>query len=136
MDSQPAAYRVLIADDAPEVCEALRYALEDEVDLVVVGEVGNGIEAIDHAAALAPDVVILDIELPGLDGYAVARSLKASPHPPMVIFLTMHNDALSRRLAAEAGGDAFAAKSAGWPALMAELRRVIADPPPEHSAPP
>jgi DNA-binding NarL/FixJ family response regulator len=136
MDSQPAAYRLLIADDAPEVCEALRYALEGEGDLVVVGEASNGIEAIEHVAALAPDVVILDIELPRLDGYAVARSLKTSPHPPVVIFLTMHSDALSRQRAAESGGDGFAAKGAGWPALIAEIRRVLAGRAPERLAPP
>jgi CheY-like chemotaxis protein len=71
-------YRVLITDDAREVRKALRYALGDEVELVVVGGAGAGDEALYCVTKLAPDIVILAIELPGLDGYAAARSLKAS----------------------------------------------------------
>jgi DNA-binding NarL/FixJ family response regulator len=126
MESAPVSYRVLIVDDVPEVREALRWALENEQDLIVVGEAGTGVEALTCGVELAPDVVILDIELPGLDGYAVTRALKASVHPPVIIFLTIHSDLLSRRRAAEAGSDGFAEKSAGWPALIAEVRRALA----------
>jgi DNA-binding NarL/FixJ family response regulator len=126
MESAPVSYRVLIVDDVPEVREALRWALEDEQDLIVVGEAGTGVEALTCGVELAPDVVILDIELPGLDGYAVTRALKASAHPPVIVFLTIHSDLLSRRRAAEAGSDGFAEKGAGWPALIAEVRRALA----------
>jgi CheY-like chemotaxis protein len=78
----PLPYRVLIVDDVPAVREALRWALENEPDLVVVGEAGTGADALTCATTLAPDLVILDIELPTLDGYAVTRVLKASAHPP------------------------------------------------------
>jgi DNA-binding NarL/FixJ family response regulator len=122
MKSPSACYRLLLVDDAPEVREALRYALEDEADLVVIGEAGDGLEAIARAAALAPDAVILDIELPRLDGYAVARSLKRSAAPPVIVFLSVHS--------AAAGGDGFAEKGAGWPTLLAELRRALAGRPP------
>jgi DNA-binding NarL/FixJ family response regulator len=135
MESPPARYRVLIVDDAPEVREALRYALEDEGDLVVVGGAGSGDEALDRVTTLAPDIVILDIELPGLDGYAVAHSLKASTHAPIVVFLTVHSDAASRRRAAEAGGDGFVDKAAGWSTLMAEVRRALASRPPGGGGP-
>jgi DNA-binding NarL/FixJ family response regulator len=135
MEGPPVRYRVLIVDDAPEVREALRYALEDEVDLVVVGGAGAGDEALDRVTELAPDVVLLDIELPGLDGYAVARSLKASIPPPVVVFLTVHSDAVSRRRAAEAGGDGFVDKASGWSTLMAEVRRTLASRPPGGGAP-
>jgi CheY-like chemotaxis protein len=74
-------------------------------------------------------VVILDVELPTLDGYAVTRALKASAHPPVIVFLTVHSGLQSRRRAAEAGGDGFAEKGAGWPALIAELRRALASRP-------
>jgi DNA-binding NarL/FixJ family response regulator len=119
-------YRVLIVDDIPEVREALRWVLENEVDLEVVEEAATGVEALTSATALAPDVVILDIELPALDGYAVARTLKASAHPAVVVFLTMHSDPLSRQRALEAGSDGFAEKGEGWPALIAEIRRALA----------
>jgi DNA-binding NarL/FixJ family response regulator len=118
-------YRVLLVDDAPEVREALRWALENESDLVVVGEAGTGADAITCAMSLTPDVVILDIELPAPDGYAVTRAVKALVHPPVIVFLTVHSDPLARRWAAEAGGDGFAEKEAGWPALIAEVRRAL-----------
>jgi DNA-binding NarL/FixJ family response regulator len=135
MESQHRRYRVLIVDDVPEVREALRWALENEADLVVVGEAGDGVEALDRAAALAPDVVILDIELPRLDGYAVTRALRAAAHPPVVVFLSVHTDPLSRRRGVEAGGSGFAEKGVGWPAFIAEVRRALAERPPTSPAP-
>jgi DNA-binding NarL/FixJ family response regulator len=134
MASEIPLYRVLIVDDMPAVREALHYALEDERDLAVVGEAGDGVEAIQRAAELAPDVVILDIELPGLNGFAVTRALKAGAHPPVVVFLTVHSDLVSRQRGAEAGGDGFAEKAAGWPALIAEVHRVVEGRPPARSA--
>ena len=62
-------YRVLLVDDVPEVREALRWALETESDLVVVGEAGTGADALTCAMSLTPDIVILDIELPALSFY-------------------------------------------------------------------
>jgi DNA-binding NarL/FixJ family response regulator len=118
--------RILIVDDAPAVREALRWALEDEEDLAVVGEAGDGNEAVARAAALAPDVVILDIALPGQDGYAVARSLKALSPPPLVIFLTVHCDPIFRQQGLAAGGDGFAEKASGWPSLITLVRRSLA----------
>lgn len=123
---QPSAYRVLIVDDAPAVRESLRWAFDDTPDLIVVGEAGDGIEAIDRAYELEPDVVILDIELPRLDGYAVARWLKHSARPPVVVFLTIHSDSISRRRGAEAGGDGFAEKGIGWSALIGQIRQALA----------
>jgi DNA-binding NarL/FixJ family response regulator len=118
-------YRVLLVDDVPEVREASQWALETELDLVVVGEAGTGADALTCAMSLTPDIVILDIELPALDGYAVTRSVKGLGHPPIIVFLTVHSDPLSRRWAAEAGGDGFAEKEAGWPALITEVRPTL-----------
>ena len=118
-------YRILLVDDAPEVCEALRWALENESDLLVVGEASDGIEAITRAATLTPDVVILDIELPGRDGYGVAQALKAAPQPPVVIFLTVHGDHASRVRGIAAGGDGFVEKGIGWAALITSIRGLV-----------
>ncbi len=126
MNSPTAPYRVLIVDDVPSVREALRWALEAEKDLLVVGEAGDGQEAINFALELDPDAVLLDIELPGLDGYAVARSIKALPRPPIIIFLTVHTDPFARLQGAAAGSDGYVEKSAGWPALIAQLRFLLA----------
>jgi DNA-binding NarL/FixJ family response regulator len=118
-------YRVLIVDDAPPVREALRWALEAEPELEVVGEAGSGRAALEGALALAPDVVILDVGLPDVDGFTVARTLKASATSPLVIFLTIYCDPLSRARAAEVGGDAFVEKGSGWPALIAQVRQAL-----------
>ena len=125
MDSLPVACRILIVDDAPAVREALRWALEDAPDFQVIGEAANGAEATGRAVELQPDVVLLDIEMPGNDGYAVTRILKALPDPPLVVFLSVHSDAVSRRRGLEAGGDGFIEKGIGWPALLAQIRQAI-----------
>src|SRR5687767_13805034 len=98
MASDPTSpYRVLIVDDVPEVREALRWALENESDLMVVAEAATGVEVLTCVTAFTPDVVTLDIGPPPLDGFAVTHTLKASARPPVVVFLTVHSDPLSRQ---------------------------------------
>lgn len=121
----PAPYRVLIADDAPTVREALRWVLENEPDFTVVGEASDGVEALDRALALRPDVVILDIEMPRMGGATVTRMIKACPSPPIVIVLTVHGELDIRRQAAEAGSDGFVEKSHGWLELIKKIRYAL-----------
>jgi DNA-binding NarL/FixJ family response regulator len=117
--------RILVVDDAPVVCEALRYVIEDTPDLEMVGEAGEGFEAVESAASLDPDVVILDIHLPDVDGYAVARELKSMPNPPLIVFLTVDGDPETQQRALEAGADAFVAKAQGWEVLLAKIRAAL-----------
>jgi DNA-binding NarL/FixJ family response regulator len=124
METKP--YTVLIVDDVPVVREALRWIIEDEADLTVIGEAGDGSEAVHLAAELLPEVVILDVELPGQDGYTVARQLKGMPQPPVIVFLTVHADLLSRQRAFEAGADAFAEKGRGWLSLIDQIHLALA----------
>lgn len=125
MSEKQRPFRVLIVDNSPVVREALRWALEETGDTVVVGEVSDGTTAIAQAQRLQPDLVLLDSELSTTDGYALARSLKHLPHPPRVIFLSVHGDLASRQQAEEAGGDAFVEKSTGWPPLIRQIRRLF-----------
>jgi DNA-binding NarL/FixJ family response regulator len=133
MESHQSSYRLLLVDDVPAVREALRWALEETIDLAVVGEAGDGMEALDRARELTPDAVVLDIELPWLDGYAVARALKSLDPPPVVVFLSMHGDPASVRRSVEAGGDGFVEKGRGLGPLIAELRRLLTDRPAAHA---
>jgi DNA-binding NarL/FixJ family response regulator len=127
MPTPSAPYTVLLVDDVPSVRESLRLLLQFEDDLAVIGEAGDGPAALRLAGERSPDLVILDIELPGLDGYAVTRSLKRLPRPPLVILLSVHGDRLSRQRGIEAGSDGFIEKGADWPATVAHIRRALAD---------
>lgn len=120
-------YRILIVDDAAAVRESLSWLLVDEPGLVVVGDAANGSDAMRLARALNPDLVILDIELPDTDGFALTRQLKALPHPPLVVLLSVHSDDRSRRRGVQAGCDAFVEKGLGWPGLLAVLQNVLTE---------
>jgi DNA-binding NarL/FixJ family response regulator len=122
MNDSNSRYRVLVVDDAPIVCEALHYVLEDTPDLEMVGAAIDGLEALVCAMILEPDVVVLDIHMPGIDGYAVARELKSMPTQPVIIFLTVDDDLETQRRAMEAGGDSIVTKAQGWDALLAQIR--------------
>ena len=123
--TMPTPYRILIVDDAPTVREGLRWLLDNEPDLEVVGEACDGLEALEETMALLPDVIILDIDMPVMDGFEVARAIKAALDPPLILFVTVHGDNDCRERARAAGGDGFAEKGKGWPELIAELRTLL-----------
>jgi two-component system response regulator AlgR len=93
-DQIPAAdaIRVLIVDDEPPARERLGRMLADVPGMAVVGEAGNGADALAAAVRLAPDVVLLDIRMPGMDGIEAARHLNALEDPPAVVFVTAHDE--------------------------------------------
>jgi DNA-binding NarL/FixJ family response regulator len=86
------AIRVLLVDDQALFREGLATLLSLQPDVEVVGEAGNGREALDAAAALRPDVVLMDLRMPVLDGVAATRDLKTSANPARVIVLTTFDD--------------------------------------------
>jgi len=84
--------RVLLADDHPLIREALRNTLERALDIVIVGEADDGAKAVELALQLVPDVVIMDIMMPKLNGLEAMRQIKAT-HPNIaVLVLTIHGD--------------------------------------------
>jgi CheY-like chemotaxis protein len=107
------------------VRESLGWLLIDEPGMTVAGAAANGAEALQQAAHLSPDLVILDIELPDIDGFSVTRQLKALPRPPLVVLLSIHSDELSRQRGAQAGCDAFVEKGLGWPGLLSVLQEIL-----------
>jgi DNA-binding NarL/FixJ family response regulator len=95
--------RVLVVDDHPIVRQGLVGVLSDEEDLEVVGEAGSGREAIGLAARLRPDVVLLDLEMPEIDGVAAIPQLKAA-HPSVEILVFTAYNTDERVLGAIRGG--------------------------------
>jgi two-component system response regulator AlgR len=80
--------RVLIADDEPPARERLRSLLAEQGGCEVVAECGSGDEAVRAAATLRPDVVLLDVRMPGMDGLEAARHMALLPEPPSIVFVT------------------------------------------------
>jgi two-component system response regulator AlgR len=84
--------KVLIVDDEPPARERLRSLLAEIPDMEVVGEATNGPQSLERTHSLAPDVVLLDVRMPGMDGIEVARHLNALEEPPAVIFTTAFDE--------------------------------------------
>jgi DNA-binding NarL/FixJ family response regulator len=118
-----APVRVLIVDDHPMVRAGLRSMLEP-AGIEVVGEAGTGEDALRAAAASQPEVVLLDLELPDLDGLAVLQRLKALAREMAVLVITMHDDPALVRRAVEAGASGYVLKGVGRRELLAALEAV------------
>ena len=117
--------RVLLAEDQAMVRGALSALLSREKDVEVVAEVGRGDEVVQTAMLTQPDVALLDIEMPGLDGLAAARALhNALPSCRSVILTTFGRSGYLRR-AMESGAVGFLLKDAPASALASALRRVM-----------
>jgi len=84
--------RVLIVDDEPPARERLRSMLVEFGDFDVAGEAGNGEQALNQVDKLVPDIVLLDVRMPGIDGIEVARQLATMAEPPAVIFTTAFDE--------------------------------------------
>ena len=121
------AVRILIVDDAPAVRESLRWLLEDEPGLTVIGEAPTGSQALQMAVNLTPDLVILDVELPDIDGFAVTSQLKAQPNPSVVVLLSIHNSVKYQKRGRDAGCDAYVGKESGWVGLLSVLQTIMKD---------
>jgi DNA-binding NarL/FixJ family response regulator len=119
-----AKVRVLIADDHPVVRQGLQVLLSLQEDVEVVGEAADGDEAVGLAAALTPDVILLDLKLPGLDGLGVLADLRERGLPTRVLVLTSVTDPASVTLAMRAGAAGFLYKDVDPDALVRALRLV------------
>jgi two-component system, NarL family, response regulator DesR len=117
--------RLLLADDEDLVREALATLLELEPDFVVVAQAGDGTRAVALAAEHAPDLVVLDLEMPGLDGVAATEAILARRNVPVVL-LTRHARPGVLRRALAAGARAFVPKTTPADRLARILRDVHA----------
>ncbi|MFE5770171.1 response regulator [Streptomyces sp. NPDC056485] len=124
-----AGVRVLLADDQPLVRSGLRVLMADTPDLEVVGEAANGAEAVRLAAELAPDVVVMDIRMPEMDGIEATRRLTAAEGPgggARVLILTTFDEDEHVYGALRAGASGFAVKDMALDDILAAVRVVAA----------
>ncbi|HXG41465.1 MAG TPA: response regulator transcription factor [Dehalococcoidia bacterium] len=114
--------KVLLADDHAVVRSGLRALLAAEPDLKVVGEAASGREAVEKAETLRPDVVVMDISMPDMDGLEATRLLRERGVPAQVVILTVHGDDEYLFRALEAGASGYVVKSASDTDLLQAIR--------------
>ena len=117
---------VLLVDDHSLVRRGFRRMLEDESDMEVVGEAGNGEESIKLAKQLHPQVVVMDCALPGMNGLEATRQIMEESPDTAVLMLSMHSESTWVRQAIEAGAKGYVLKNAMDLELGAAIREVAA----------
>jgi DNA-binding NarL/FixJ family response regulator len=114
--------RVLLVDDNQDFLKAAKCFLRVVPGLELVGEATSGEQAVELSTALHPDLVLMDIEMPGMNGLAATLRIKQQPNAPKVIIVTLHTHSAFRALANEAGADGLLQKEH----LVVELPRLLA----------
>lgn len=118
------ATRVIIADDHPLMRQGIRLALSGQPKLSIVGEAADGVEALSLAAALNPDVLVLDLDMPKRDGFSVIRELNRLGSKTGVIILTLHTGADLIAAALDLGVRGYIIKSSAVIEVLEAVRRV------------
>jgi DNA-binding NarL/FixJ family response regulator len=117
--------RIMIVDDGPEVRQVIRAVLEARTDYEICGEASNGAEAIEKALVLKPDLLLLDVAMPMLNGVEVASVLAGSmPQMPIVLY-TMYNELLGLSLANAVGAKAVISKADGISKLIECVQNLL-----------
>ena len=116
--------RVLIADDSRAIRDGLSSLIDAQSDFFVVGTAGDGIEAVEKAKDLRPDVVIMDAQMPRMDGVKATRKLKQDFPTIGILFLSTFSDYIEA--GQTAGCDGYLTKDCDPKQLYAEVRRIVA----------
>ena len=119
--------RILLADDHAVLRAGLRALLSAEPDMAVVGEAGDGQETVRQAALLRPDVIVMDIAMPGGGGLQATRTIRAQGLPSKVLILTMHAEEQYLLPVIEAGGSGYVLKTGADSELIEAIRIVYRD---------
>jgi DNA-binding NarL/FixJ family response regulator len=117
---------ILLVDDNPAIRMALRKFLEGHTEYQVCGEASDGLDAIEKAAVLHPDLVVLDLSMPRMDGLEAARELKQRMPQMHLILFTMHAAATNQNEVVEAGFDAVISKTEGLQTLIDKVQTLLA----------
>jgi DNA-binding NarL/FixJ family response regulator len=118
--------RLIIADDHPIFRQGLRQVIEREPQLKVIGEAGDGQTALERIAALRPEIVILDIDMPRMDGFSVARALLKQQLAVEIIFLTIHSEEEFFTEALALGAKGYVLKDSAVTDIVSSIRAVMA----------
>jgi len=118
--------RVVLADDQPLVRAGLRVLIADTRDIEVVGEAGTGAQAVQQVREVRPDVVVMDIRMPGMDGIEATRMITADEHATRVVVLTTFDDDDYVYAALRAGASGFLVKDMALDDILAAIRVIAA----------
>ncbi|HEX4721478.1 MAG TPA: response regulator transcription factor [Pseudonocardiaceae bacterium] len=118
--------RVLVVDDHPVVRQGIRTFLDVQDDLAVVGEAADGESCVAAAQRCRPDVILLDLRMPGSDGLAALRELRRTGNPARVLVITSFTEPRAVLPAIRAGAAGYVYKDVDPPALVAAIRAVYA----------
>ncbi len=116
--------RILLADDHAVLRAGLRALLNAEPDMEVVGEAGDGQEAVQKAEELRPDVIVMDLGMPGMSGLEAMRQIKARGLPSRILVLTVHAEEQYLLPVLQAGGSGYVLKRAADTELIEAIRTV------------
>lgn len=116
------AVRVLIVDDSPDFRKVLKHLLQKEEDVTLVGEAQDGEEAFVLAEQLRPQVILMDIDMPRLNGLEATRQIKSRRPEAKIVIVGIHDEEAYRRAALECGANGFVLKKS----LLRELPSAIA----------
>jgi DNA-binding NarL/FixJ family response regulator len=117
--------RILLVDDSPDFLQAAAHFLGSDPCLQIIGRAQAAEDALELLPALEPDLVLMDLALPGMNGLEATRRLKELASPPVVILLTMHNLEEYRLAAPQARADGFVTKSEFGVDLLPLIHRLF-----------
>jgi DNA-binding NarL/FixJ family response regulator len=112
------AVRVLVVDDQAPFLRAMTSVVEETPGFEVVGQASSGEESLAVAAEVLPDLVLMDVNLPGIDGLEATRRLRASDTPPVVLLLSTYDEDAGEDFVAESGAASYVTKSAFGPGRL------------------
>lgn len=119
--------RLLIVDDHEIFRRGLRALLEPSSEWQICGEAVDGLDAVEQCKSLKPDIVVLDVSMPRLNGLEAARLIKKDKPDSQIVIITQHDSPQIRSAALEAGAQAFVTKSSVGNELVTALRKLIQD---------
>jgi DNA-binding NarL/FixJ family response regulator len=121
-----AAIRVFLVDDSPAFLRAMDRLLGETLGVEVVGQATSATQALAVIPLVSPDAVLLDLQMPGMDGLEATRQIKQQESPPLVVIVTLHDDTRFRAASEAAGADGFVAKQRLVGDLFPLLARLMA----------